>query len=261
MITFSTEVKNALCESCMAIKKKCCRRAVYHGYMTYRRSTKPTELQTALVEKLEKENHGDMTEVSLDEIMSSCPNCQKSYVEGMFIACGSVTNPDSSSYQLEMRVTGDENVERLTNLLEELGMPPKTTERSGSTILYYKDSESIEDFLNFIGAQKAAFSVMNAKILKDLRNNANRLANCDAANIDKTISAAQLQIHAVERLLAAGKLSSLPPELEATANLRLENPEATLGELARLHNPPITKSGVNHRLKKLIEFSEALTEE
>jgi len=258
--TFAQEVRDALCESGLQIKKRCCRRALYFGSISYRRSAKQSDIFIKLFEKLSGEGYGLPDDDSLSEIACGCANCLKNYIRGVFIACGTVTDPDSTTYQLEMRVSEQSKAAELETLLEECGFPSKMSERAGCTVLYYKDSENIEDFLNYIGAQKAAFSVMNAKIMKELRNNANRLANCDAANIDKSVNAAQLQIKAVERIAAADHIKALPPELKITADLRMENPEATLGELARLHNPPITKSGVNHRLKKLIEISEKLPE-
>ena len=257
---FAQEVRDSLCKSGMLVKKHCCRRALYYGSITYRRSAKQTDVFIKLFEKLSGEGYGLPDEDSVAEIACGCANCLKNYICGVFIACGTMTDPNSTTYQLEMRVTDEENANQLETLLEECGLPPKRSTRSNSVILYYKDSESIEDFLNFIGAQKALFEVMNVKIRKELRNNANRLANCDAANIDKTINTAQLQIKAIEKIASSDQIKALPPELKMTADLRLENPEATLIELARLHEPPITKSGVNHRLKKLMELSEKLND-
>ncbi len=261
-MTFSQEVKKLLVESCASLKKPCCRRALLFGFLRYHKKTQnPPENQEKLIGQLKKEGYGEPTPDALSEAVEGCANCAASYLRGVFLACGTVSNPDSKSYQLELTVHTPEEAEALGLLLGECGMPPKTTVRGGFPVLYYKDSASIEDFLSYIGAQKAAFELMNVKILKELRNNANRLANCDAANIDKTVSAAQLQIHAVERLEASGQIAALPDELRTTARLRLENPEATLGELASLHTPPITKSGVNHRLKKLLELGSTPTEQ
>jgi len=255
---FAQEVRDSLCKNGLMLKKRCCRRALYFGSITYRRSAKQSDVFIKLFEKLSGEGYNLPDEDSVSEIACGCANCLKNYICGVFIACGTMTDPDSTTYQLEMRVSDPENASVLKTLLDECGFPPKVSERGGCTVLYYKDSENIEDFLNFIGAQKASFAVMNAKIRKELRNNANRLANCDAANIDKTINTAQLQIRAIEKIAASDQIKALPPELKMTANLRIENPEATLIELARLHEPPITKSGVNHRHKKLIEMSEKL---
>jgi len=255
---FAQEVRDALCKSGLQTKKRCCRRALYFGSITYRRSAKQTDVFIRLFEKLSGEGYGLPDSDSAAEVVCGCANCLKNYICGVFIACGTMTDPDSTTYQLEMRVADEENAAVLETLLNECGLPPKTAVRSGSHVLYYKDSESIEDFLNFIGAQKAMFAVMNVKIRKELRNNANRLANCDAANIDKTINTAQLHIRAIEKIAASDQAKALPPELKMTADLRIENPEASLVELAGLHNPPITKSGVNHRLKKLVEISEKL---
>nr|MBQ4319311.1 DNA-binding protein WhiA [Clostridia bacterium] len=171
---FAQDVRDALCENSLQIKKHCCRRALYFGSITYRRSAKQSDIFIKLFEKLSGEGYGLPDEDSISEIACGCASCLKNYIRGVFIACGTVTDPDSTTYQLEMRISDPENAAALETLLDECGFPPKSAERAGCTVLYYKDSENIEDFLNYIGAQKAAFSVMNAKIMKELRNNANR---------------------------------------------------------------------------------------
>ena len=145
-------------------------------------------------------------------------------------------------------------------LLESAGFSPKYTERKTSFVVYIKESENIEDFLTSIGASQAAISIMNAKIYKDIRNNQNRRSNCDAANINKMTGKAQECIRAIRMLEDSGVFSLLSEDLKTTAALRKENPEASLAELAELHCPPITKSGVNHRLRKICERAEKLNE-
>ena len=123
-------------------------------------------------------------------------------------------------------------------------------------MLYFKKSEHIEDFLTAIGAPLAAMEVMNAKLEKDLVGRVNRRVNCDAANVDKSVAAAQAQIRAIERLEQEGRLSALPDKLREAARLRVDNPELTLSQLAALCTPPVTKSCFNHRLRKLTELAE-----
>ena len=141
---------------------------------------------------------------------------------------------------------------RSVSLLQEQNFSPKHLERSGNYIVYFKQSSAIEDFLTFIGASGSAMELMSAKIEKDMRNSVNRRVNCDTANVSKTVDAAAAQLEAITRL----DLSTLPEKLCETARLRLENPELSLTELAELFEPPVTKSGLNHRLRKLKELSE-----
>jgi conserved hypothetical protein len=184
-----------------------------------------------------------------------CDDCVKCFLRGVFLEYGTITNPDKS-YHLEL-VMNDENItDSLMDLLSAYDMEPKKTTRKNSYVLYYKESERIVDFLNIIGANKSAFHIMNTKIRKELRNNANRHANCDAANIDKTVSASLNHIDAINTLIVTGGINDLPEELKETAYLRLDNPDITLSELAAIHNPPISKSGVNYRLKKLTDISK-----
>ena len=146
---------------------------------------------------------------------------------------------------------------RLNELLSTLGLEPKTTVRKTEQVIYYKDSESIENFLALIGANNAAFTIMNKKIERELRSDINRIANGEVANIEKTAKAAGAQIAAIRELKASGELERMPDELRITAYLRLENSDASLIKLAELHDPPITKSGVNHRLKKILEWKSS----
>lgn len=183
--------------------------------------------------------------------------CRKAFLRGAFLAGGSVTDPEKR-YHLELSTTHAKVSRATQTLLIEIGMEAKQTERKGSSILYYKQSESIEDFLALIGAGVSAMAVMSAKIEKDWRNDANRKTNCDSANVDKSVAAAGEQLAALKKLEDAGILDSLPEKLAETARLRRENPESTLSELAELHEPPLSKSAVNHRLRKLTAMAAGL---
>ena len=143
-------------------------------------------------------------------------------------------------------------------LLRECGYPPKSVARNGSFITYFKQSDQIEDFLTLIGAPVAAMSVMSAKLEKDLRNSVNRRQNCDSANLDKAVEAAQEQLEAIRRLRSADLLDKLPDKLKKTAALRLEYPELSLSELAAAFDPPVTKSCLNHLLLKIQELAKTL---
>lgn len=143
-------------------------------------------------------------------------------------------------------------------LLRECGYPPKGLSRNGSFITYFKQSDQIEDFLTLIGAPVAAMHLMSAKLEKDLRNSVNRRLNCDSANLDKAVEAAQEQLEAIRRLRSADLLDKLPDKLKKTAALRLEYPELSLSELAAAFDPPVTKSCLNHRLRKIQELAKTL---
>lgn len=181
--------------------------------------------------------------------------CRTAFLRGVFLAGGSVTDPDKR-YHLEL-ATGHIKVSAETfALLLDMGFSPKDTRRNGGCVLYFKQSDSIADFLTFLGAPVCAMKVMEAKVEKDLRNGVNRRVNCETANLTKVVDAAQEQLAAIRLLEARGMLEQLPGKLRQTALLRRENPEATLTELAELVEPPMTKSAINHRMRKLIELSK-----
>lgn len=182
-------------------------------------------------------------------------HCRTAFFRGAFLAGGSVTDP-VKRYHLEL-VTSHYNVSReLTALLLEAGFSPKETTRKSNYLTYFKQSEYIADFLTAVGAPIAAMELMNAKVEKNLRGSVNRRVNCDAANLDKAVDAAQEQIDAIHRLEARGMLQDLPDKLKETVDLRAANPELTLTQLAELFEPPISKSALNHRLRKLMELSK-----
>jgi len=190
--------------------------------------------------------------VNLSVLENEC--CQKSFIRGTFLTGGAVTDP-TKSYHLEI-VTAHYNVSRQTfSLLLEMGFTPKETSRSGIYIIYFKQSSVIEDFLTFIGAPIHAMKLMSAKIEKDVRNAVNRKVNCDTANVTKTVDAAVAHIIAIERIKAAGAFDALPERLKDSARLRIANPELSIKELADISNPPMTKSCMNHRMRKIVEIS------
>jgi DNA-binding protein WhiA len=177
-----------------------------------------------------------------------------SFLRGAFLAGGSVTDP-SKRYHLEL-TTSHYKVSRETRaLLLDAGFTPKELTRGGSSILYFKQSDFIEDFLTAVGAPVCAMGVMEARVEKDLRNGVNRRVNCETANLTKVVDASIDQTAAIKKLRERGMLDKLPEKLRKTAELRLENPEATLLELAGLLDPPVSKSAMNHRMRKLIELS------
>lgn len=183
--------------------------------------------------------------------------CRAAFLRGVFFAGGSITDP-LKRYHLELATSHAQVSRELSALLQDMGFTPKSVGRKGSAVTYFKQSEHIEDFLTLIGAPVAAMNVMSAKMEKDLRNSVNRRLNCDSANLDKTVEAAQEQLEAIRKLRSAGLLEHLPDKLQQTAGLRVEYPELTLSELAEEFDPPVTKSCLNHRLRKLLELSKDL---
>ena len=185
--------------------------------------------------------------------------CRAAFLRGAFFGGGSVTDP-VKRYHLEMTSSHLQASRELEVLLRECGYPPKNIARNGSFITYFKQSDQIEDFLTLIGAPVAAMHIMSTKLEKDLRNSVNRRLNCDSANLDKAVQAAQEQLEAIRTLEAADVLKDLPDKLKQTAVLRLENPELTLTELAEVFDPPVTKSCLNHRLRKLTSMAKTIKE-
>ena len=183
--------------------------------------------------------------------------CRASFLRGAFFAGGSLTDP-LKRYHLELNTSHLQASRELAVLLRECGYPPKGLSRNGSFITYFKQSDQIEDFLTLIGAPVAAMHLMSAKLEKDLRNSVNRRLNCDSANLDKAVEAAQEQLEAIRRLRSADLLDKLPDKLKKTAALRLEYPELSLSELAAAFDPPVTKSCLNHRLRKIQELAKTL---
>ncbi len=220
-----------------------------------RRSCKITVPQRRELERLFRgfKYAPEDSEAFVKREMFKCSNCMAAFVRGAFLTAGTLTDPDKG-YHLELDFTNKASAESIAELLCECGIEPKRTSRKTEHVLYYKDSESIENFLAFIGATNAAFTIMNKKIERELRSDANRLANSELANIGKTVAAAGDQLAAINALKAKGELERMPDELKITAYLRLDHADATLAQLAALHEPPITKSGVNHRLKKIMAW-------
>lgn len=181
--------------------------------------------------------------------------CRRAFLRGAFLAGGSVTDPEKR-YHLELSTTHRNASRETENLLQDMDLPAKITERKGNHVLYFKQSETIETVLTTIGAPVCAMAVMEAKINKNWRNIANRKTNCDSANLDKTVAAAGEQIAAIQKLRDGGILTDLPEKLQQTAALREEFPEENLGALAQLHEPPISKSAVNHRIRKLMQLAK-----
>lgn len=184
-------------------------------------------------------------------------HCRTAFLRGAFLAGGSVTDPEKG-YHLEMATSHYHVSREMTALMLDMGFFPKETTRKSNYITYFKQSEYIEDFLTAIGAPLSAMEIMNTKLEKNLRSSINRRVNCDAANLDKAVDAAQQQLAAIRALEDTVGLDGLTDKLKEAAQLRLEHPELTLSQLAELCCPPVTKSSLNHRLQKLMAMAAKL---
>lgn len=226
-LTFTGQVKQAL----LSIKeKRCCKKAIENADRLLN--------ENALIER---ENF-------------TCPECKNAFLRGVFLKCGSVNSPDKRGH-LEMKVKSEMNADELCILLREMGLEAKVSKRREKYIVYFKDGDTIFAMLSLMGAQKCAFDLVNTQIEKNIRNNVNRVNNCEMANMQKSANATGRQLDAIKELIKDEKFDALPEKLLYTATLRRDNPDLSLTDLAAIHEPPITKSCVNHRLEKLIKIA------
>lgn len=183
--------------------------------------------------------------------------CTKAFIRGAFLGGGSITDPEKT-YHLEFVTHHYLLSKDLCNLLNQFNLQAKTILRKSNYVIYFKGSENIVDILNIIGAHKSLMELENIRIIKEMRNNVNRVVNCETANLEKTVKASLKQIYSIEFIQNTLGLNKLPKSLQEIAKLRLEFKEASLKELGEMLHPPIGKSGVNHRLRKLQAIAENL---
>ncbi len=181
--------------------------------------------------------------------------CVHSFLRGVFLAAGQVSDPDKD-YRLEISLKNQDICDDFLEICKALGFDFKISNRAGATVFYLKDSNVIEEFLTVIGATNAAILIMQSKIYKDMRNKVNRINNRETANIFKAVEAAIEQRAAIEILEKKGIADSLEPELVSAIKLRKENPEASLTELCRISSEPITRSGLNHRFRRILQIAQ-----
>ena len=183
------------------------------------------------------------------------PASRCAFIRGAFLAGGSATDPEKS-FHLELTTPHHSVCRETRSLLQDMGFEPKEATRGGHALLYFKRADAIADLLTAIGATRASMGVQTAKVEKDMRNTITRRVNCDSANADKVVAAAQEQLDSIRTIVRSYGLDALPEPLRDTALLRIANPEASLADLAQLSNPPVTKSCLNHRLKKIVSLAE-----
>lgn len=184
---------------------------------------------------------------------------KRAYLRGAFLAGGSVNNPETSAYHLEVYSLYKEHGEALMDLMNEFELNAKTIERKKGFVTYLKEAEKISDFLNIVGAHQAMMKFEDVRILRDMRNSVNRIVNCETANLNKTIGAALRQVENIRLIENSIGLDQLPEKLREIARLRVEYQDVTLKELGEMvSSGTVSKSGVNHRLRKIDEIAEAL---
>lgn len=222
-MSFSSEIKQQLVAS--EPKKQCCRDSIEAGK-------------------------------SLESFEQICDKDLGMYLRGVFLKYGSVTAP-GRNFMLSFALPDNGSADTVFDLLDSTELTPKRSVRRGKPLLYYKASEDIEYVLTFIGASKAAMDIMSAKVLSDVRNSMNRLCNAETANLDRTAKAAAEQREAILLIDRYGALQNLPAELRECAEIRLANPDMSLEQIRGLLSAPVSKSGLNHRFRKLIEIAES----
>lgn len=289
-MSYSTELKRRLAEK--GIKKSCCRRSLLYGLLSLRGEPgegdtvslsvdagavaplAETELRrfcgAARVEASCGARSARTTFTFTSEVLSAhlregslsypekdppCPQCLSHFLRGIFLASGRMSD-FTKQYRLEF--SANRQADELSALLAETVAEPKLTTRRGETVLYYKTNSEICDLLAVIGAEADAFALINETIEAGYRNAANRRANCEARNIERSVEASMRFVQLYRRLQAADKLKNLPEELRETARLRAENPTVSLATLGGRCTPPVSKSGMNHRLEKIERLASEL---
>jgi len=189
-------------------------------------------------------------------IRKSC--CKRAYLRGAFLAGGSVNNPEGSSYHLEISSMYEEHCQALVELANNFNLNARCIERKKGFIFYIKEGEKIIELLNIIGAHQALFKFEDVRIMRDMRNSVNRIVNCETANLNKTIGAAVRQIDNIKLLQKEIGLENLPEKIREVAEIRLQHPDLNLTEVGEMLKVKVSKSGVNHRLRKIDEMAEKI---
>ncbi|AJS60827.1 DNA-binding protein WhiA [Paenibacillus sp. IHBB 10380] len=195
-------------------------------------------------------------DINPELIRKNC--CKRAYLRGAFMAGGSVNNPEGSSYHLEISSMYEDHCRALVNLANEFRLNARFIERKKGFVLYIKEGEKIIEFLSLIGAHQSLFKFEDVRIMRDMRNSVNRIVNCETANLNKTIGAAVRQIDNIRLLQREIGLDNLPERLREVAEVRLAHPDLNLKEVGEMLKGTVSKSGVNHRLRKIDEMAEKI---
>lgn len=200
-------------------------------------------------------DHKYYISLSLNRNIVDEPCCTISFLRGAFLSSGSVNQPDKKAH-LEMSTTHKTLAREIMSLMLDFDLKPKLSTRNNHAVIYFKDSNHIEDFLTSLGASNSAMQVMEAKALKDIRNTVNRRVNCETANIAKSIDAGVRQVRAIKETVEKLGISAFPEKFHETINLRILNPDVSLTVLGEMHTPKLSKSAINHKMRKILEISK-----
>lgn len=184
-----------------------------------------------------------------------CDLCRSAFCAGLLLSCSAIGDPEKGP-RAEIRINDPVRAQRAMTFFENLGMAPSLSDRKGTGSLLFKRVADVEGLVTVAGAVNSAMALMQNKLVRELRGEINRTRNCELRNLSRTVGAARAQVEAIAALRAAGKLEKLPDELLETALLREKYPEISLTDLAARHDPPISKSGLNHRLEKIMKEAE-----
>lgn len=217
----------------------------------------PAQVQQIL-QKLHIVSEGFQFTPGIDRRMLRKDCCRRAYLRGAFLAGGSVNSPEGSSYHLEIASMYEEHCKALVDLANGFGLNARCIERKKGFVFYIKEGEKITELLSLIGAHQALLKFENVRIMKDMRNSVNRIVNCETANLNKTIGAAVRQIENIKLLDSEIGLENLPEKLREVAEIRLQYPDINLKEVGDLLKGSVSKSGVNHRLRKIDEMAEKI---
>lgn len=198
---------------------------------------------------------GDGVHARCDGLLVQSECCRRTFIRVAFLEKGTVNDP-SKGYHLEIACRGNSQATQLCELMAKDGITGKVIERNKRMSVYVKEAEQISDMLALMGAHKAVLAMENERVIHQMRGTVNRRVNCETANINKTVNAAVRQIEAINYIQNNGGLHNLPESLQEMARVRLEWPDTSLGDLGQYLDPPVGKSGVNHRLRKLVEIAE-----
>jgi DNA-binding protein WhiA len=228
---------------------------IYIILVTPEMHAKDILVKTGILKEHPSGTIGFTNRIQSDIIKKGC--CRRAYLRGAFLGSGSISNPEKT-YHLEFVTNGPEQADEIMKLINSFNLNSKVINRKNNYVVYLKEGDQIIDLLNIIGAHTALLDLENVRIFKEVRNNVNRLVNCETANLNKTVDAAVRQMESIKLIQRKIGLRKLSPALKEIAELRLNYPDVSLKEIGEMLNPPLGKSGVNHRLRKIERIADEL---
>lgn len=254
LLTENKNVANAyslFCRECCTVKPRQTKTKAGNYSLSVSSSSDITKIMTAFGQS--KQNV--TLRINRSNFEDDC--CYAAFLRGVFLSCGTIADP-MKNYHLEFVIPFQKLTTDFATLLGDMGLSPKIVQRGNANVVYFKDSENIEDFLTLIGAASSSLELMGVKMMKDVRNKINRKINFETANISRTVNASMAQISAIEKIEKIKGLSWLPDQLKEIAIIRKNNPDMSLDEIKNELDVEISRSGVNHRLNKLIKIADEL---